>query len=181
MTTHIALLRGINVGGNKMVPMAELKAALTDAGFDDVKTLLASGNVVLRGGKRTGAALEAFLEAETAKLTGFKADYMVRTAKEWDDIIAANPFPQHAKADPSHYLVNALKAKPTAAAVKALMDGHTGPEVVKIIGREAYVFYGPALADSKLKLKALGVSATGRNWNTVLKLQTLAATIGGAG
>ncbi|MCC6918638.1 MAG: DUF1697 domain-containing protein, partial [Alphaproteobacteria bacterium] len=103
LPAHIALLRGINVGGNKLVPMAELRAALGDLGFDEVKTLLASGNVVLRGGSRTGAALEAFLEKETAKLTGFKADYMVRTAKQWAELVAADPFPEHAKADPSHY------------------------------------------------------------------------------
>lgn len=174
MTVHIALLRGINVGGNKMVPMAALRGALEGLGLDGVKTLLASGNVVLWGGSRSGAALEEFLETETAKLTGFKADYMVRTAAEWDRIIAASPFPQHTKADPSHYLVHAFKAKPPAAAVKALTAAHKGPEDFKVIGREAYVFYGPSMADSKFTLKPLKVSNTGRNWNTVLKLQALA-------
>lgn len=174
MTTHIALLRGINVGGNRMVPMADLKAALEKLGFDGVKTLLASGNVVLRGGKRSGAALEKFLEDETAKLTGFRADYMVRSAKEWDAIIAASPFPRHARADPSHYLVHVLKRAPQAAAVKALMAEHKGPEAVKLVGREAYVFYGLSLADSKFTLKALGMPNTGRNWNTVLKLKAAA-------
>ena len=174
MTVHIALLRGINVGGNKMVPMAALRAALEKLGFDGVRTLLASGNVVLWGGTRTGAALEKFLEAETAKLTGFKADYMVRTAAQWDKIIAANPFPQHAKADPSHFLMHAFKEKPPAAAVKAFEAAHKGPEEFEVIGREAYVFYGPSIADSKFTLKPLKLSNTGRNWNTVLKLQALA-------
>ena len=174
MATHIALLRGINVGGNKMVPMAELRAALARLGFDDVRTLLASGNVVVRGGERTGAALERFLEAETEKLTGFRADYMVRSAKEWNAIIAGSPFPQHAKEDPSHYLVHVLKSEPPPETVKALIQGHKGPEVIKVIGRAAYVFYGPSLADSKLNLKPLGTPNTGRNWNTVLKLQAAA-------
>lgn len=174
MATHIALLRGINVGGNKMIPMAELRAALAKLGFSDVQALLASGNVVLRGGRRTGPALERFLEDETQKLTGFRCDYMVRTAAEWDAIIAASPFPQHAQADPSHYLVHMLKTAPAAEAVQALMAAHTGPEDVEVRGREAYVFYGPAVADSKFNLKPLRVANTGRNWNTMLKLQALA-------
>jgi uncharacterized protein (DUF1697 family) len=174
MAVHIALLRGINVGGNKMVPMAELRTALSKLGFSDVRTLLASGNVVLRGGRRTGVALETFLEAETAKLTGFKADYMVRTAVEWDAIVAANPFPEHAKDDPSHFQLHAFKTAPDAAAAKAFMAAHKGPEAVKIAGREAYVFYGPSIADSKFTLKPLNIPNTGRNWNTVLKLQALA-------
>lgn len=174
MAVHIALLRGINVGGNKMVPMAALKAALAKLGFSGVKTLLASGNVVLRGGRRSGAALEAFLEKETTKLTGFGCDYMVRTAAEWDAIVAANPFPQHAKDDPAHFQLHAFKSAPDAAAVKAFMAAHSGPEAVRIIGREAYVFYGPSIADSKFTLKPLKLSNTGRNWNTVLKLQALA-------
>lgn len=174
MATHIALIRGINVGGNKMVPMAELRAALGEVGFDAVKTLLASGNVVLRGGTRTGAALEAFLEQETAKLTGFNADYMVRTAKQWAALVAANPFPQHAKADPSHYQLHVFKTKPDAAAVNAFLAAHEGPEDVKFVGREAYVYYGPAIAASKFSLRPIKVSNTGRNWNTVLKLHALA-------
>ena len=174
MSVHIALLRGVNVGGNRMVAMAELRTALSRLEFDAVKTSLASGNVVLWGGRRTGAALESYLEAETAKLTGFKADYMVRTAEEWDAIIAANPYPQHARTDPAHYLVHAFKAQPDPGAAKTLIDGHRGPEAVTLVGREAFVFYGATMADSKFKLGSLKVSNTGRNWNTVLKLQAMA-------
>jgi uncharacterized protein (DUF1697 family) len=99
---------------------------------------------------------------------------MVRSADEWDAIVAADPFPQHAKADPSHYLVHAFKTAPDALAIRAFMAAHKGPEAVSFIGREAYVFYGPSIGDSKFSLKPLKISNTGRNWNTVLKLQALA-------
>jgi uncharacterized protein (DUF1697 family) len=170
--TYIALLRGINVGGNKMVSMAELKAALTALGFSDVSTLLQSGNVVFSGKAAKSAALEATLERDVAKRLGVTCDFHVRTADEWSAMIAANPFPAEAKADPSHLLVTFFKAPLDAARVKALQAAITGPERLRADGRHLYMTFPDGIGNSKATViagKMLG-PGTARNWNTVLKL-----------
>jgi uncharacterized protein (DUF1697 family) len=170
--TYIALLRGINVGGNKMVSMAELKAALTALGFSDVSTLLQSGNVVFSGKAAKSAALEATLERDVAKRLGVTCDFHVRTADEWSAMIAANPFPAEAKADPSHLLVTFFKAPLDAARVKALQAAITGPERLRADGRHLYMTFPDGIGNSKATAiagKMLG-PGTARNWNTVLKL-----------
>jgi len=99
----------------------------------------------------------------------------VRTADEWDAVVAGNPFPAEAKSDPGHLVVMALKAAPEAAAVAALQAAIAGRETVRAVGRQAYLVYPDGIGESKLTIqkieKALGTRGTGRNWNTALKLQ----------
>jgi uncharacterized protein (DUF1697 family) len=78
LTTHIALLRGINVGGHRSVGMTDLRNFLTQLGFDDVRSLLQSGNLVFGSKVRTGSELERFLEAEAVKRFGIEIDFFVR-------------------------------------------------------------------------------------------------------
>ena len=175
----VALLRGVNVGGQQKVPMAELRAAFADLGFAGVGTLLNSGNVVFRAdGETEPAALEAFLEAEIDRRLGLKTDLHVRTAAEWRALIAANPLPGLAATRPGHLLVFCLKAAPTAATVTALRTAHPGPEVIHFDGRQLYIDYsahgiGASKLTSALLDAKLGARGTGRNWNTVLKLAEL--------
>src|SRR5687767_421706 len=107
MPTHVALLRGVNVVGNTMVAMSDLRDVLCEMGFADVRSLLQSGNLVFRTDRRlAGASLERMLEAATAERLGRDSTtYMVRSAAEWQSMIDANPFPAAAKRDPSHLLV----------------------------------------------------------------------------
>jgi uncharacterized protein (DUF1697 family) len=176
-TTYVALLRGINVGGHKKVAMADLRDLLTHLGFRDARSLLQSGNLVFRGDSRARALLERRLETEAAKRLALHTHFMVRTAKEWQSVIARNPFPEEAERDPGHLLVLFLKAAPSSAAVKALQSAITGPEVVRADGTHAYVTYPAGIGRSRLTnavIEAkLGTRATGRNWNTVLKLGDL--------
>jgi len=177
MTTYVALLRGINVGGNKMIAMAELRAALTEMGFAEVRTLLQSGNVVFRAPAQPSLKLEARLEQEAAKRFGFAPDFHVRTADEWRAVIGANPFTKEAKADPGHLLVSFFKAPVDAAKVKALQAAITGPERVRSDGRHLYMTYPNGVGTSKAPVlvdKILGARGTARNWNTVTKLAALA-------
>jgi uncharacterized protein (DUF1697 family) len=150
---------------------------MEELGFE-AQTLLQSGNVVLRNMKIDGEKLEKFLEAETAKRLQLKTDYFVRSASEWDALIKANPFPKEAKDDPGHLVVMPLKAAPKAADVKALEAAIRGRERVAAKGRQLYVTYPDGIGRSKLTIgvieKALGTRATGRNWNTVLKLAAMA-------
>jgi uncharacterized protein (DUF1697 family) len=174
MTHYIALLRGVNVGGNRKLPMAELRDKLLALGYAGVRTLLASGNVVLTLAQTDPKALEARLQADLRRACDLDTDVMVRDPAEWDAIIAANPYPDRALSDPSHLLVVALKAPPAPAAVKATLAGHRGPEQVHVGGREAYIYYSQGIGESKLNLKGLG-PGTARNWNTVLKLREMLA------
>lgn len=178
---RIALLRGINVGGKVKVAMAALRSMVEDLGFMDAKTLLQSGNLVLTDPtKRPGATLEALLERETKAKLGVGPDYIVRTPEEWLSTIAANPFPQMARDDPSHLLVYFLKGEtgPDEEAVSRLNASIIGREQVAAVGRELFITYPDGIGTSKLSTvlieKTLGrFRGTGRNWNTVLKIAGL--------
>ncbi|HET7295185.1 MAG TPA: DUF1697 domain-containing protein [Vicinamibacteria bacterium] len=175
---HVALLRGINVGGHKRVAMGDLRGLLEDLGFVDVHSLLQSGNLVFRTGqRRTPAQLERLLEADTEERLGLKADFLVRTAAEWSAIVARNPFPAEARRDPRRLLVMFLKEAPSAAAVEALRAGIVGREVVRADARQAYIVYPDGVGRSRLTHavieRTLATRGTGRNWNTVLKLAGL--------
>src|SRR6266849_2807589 len=102
MSVHIALLGGINVGGHNKVAMSELRDLLAALGFAGARSLLQSGNLVFESPRLTGAALERLLEVETAKRLEVSVEYLVRTADEWERIVARNPFPNEARRDPSH-------------------------------------------------------------------------------
>lgn len=165
MTRQAALLRGVNVGGRKVV-MSELRALMESAGFDDVRTLLASGNVVLDA-KEKGAKLEAKLEKLIVEGLGLKSDVFVRDGDQLEAIIAANPFKAFAKSNPNFLVVLLMRAPPSAAELAAM-------EQTALFGEEAcqgpgclYIKYPQGQGVSKLKTPKL---ATGRNWNTVLKL-----------
>lgn len=178
VTTYVALLRGVNVGGKTKVAMSELRELVASLGFEDVRTLLQSGNVVLRAGSEKPEAIEKLLEAETKKRLGLETKYLLRTASQWKRVVSTNPFPKEAKRDPSHLLATFLKVKPKAGAVKSLEAAITGSEYLRVFGREAYIIYPDGVGRSRLTNavieKNLGTTATARNWNTVLKLAALA-------
>jgi uncharacterized protein (DUF1697 family) len=180
MPCYIALLRGVNIVGRRSVPMSDLRALCESLGFSDARTLLQSGNLILRCGRRDCGALERQLERETAKRFGGSIGVFVRTPDEWQAAIDRNPFPREAQSDPGHLLATFLKRAPTTGQVAALESAIRGPERIRAIGRQLYVVYPDGVGKSKLTHamieKHLGTSATARNWNTVLKLQTLAAT-----
>jgi uncharacterized protein (DUF1697 family) len=177
MTAYIALLRGINVGGHNLIAMADLRDHFEKLRFSNAKTLLQSGNVVFQFTRRTGAALERLLEAETKKRFAASVDYFVRTAEEWDTIVARNPFPDEAKSDPGHLIVQFLKDEAEANKVKALQAVIRGPEILRADGKHLYIVYPDGMGKSKLTNtvieRALGLRGTARNWNTVLKLAAL--------
>lgn len=175
--TCVALLRGINVGGNNKIPMSDLRSFMESLGFDNVKTLLQSGNVVFESSRRKGVELERFLESETRKHFHLEIDYVVRTSDEWKKIIDSNPFRKEAKSDPGHLLVLFLKGAPELGAVKALQSAIVGREVIRAVGTQLFAVYPDGIGKSKLTNalmdRKLGVRGTGRNWNTVLKIAEL--------
>lgn len=176
MPRQIALLRGINLGARNRVSMPELRELLTGLGHDDVKTLLQSGNVVLTS-KETGEQLEQALERAIAGELGVESRVIVRSARELAGVVKRDPFAGVAD-DPKRYQVSFLSAKPEAAVVRALEAADVAPEQVAVSGREIYAWHPEGIQRSPLaKLltdSKLGVTATARNWNTVLKLLELA-------
>src|SRR5512140_2758545 len=138
MPTFIALLRGINVGGHKKVAMSDLRTLLTKLGFSNVRSLLQSGNLVFDA-DAGDSELERMLERETARRLHLEADFFVRSADEWRQIIARNPFHEPAKKDPGRLVVLCLRSAPAASEVKALQAAIKGREVLRVQGREAYI------------------------------------------
>lgn len=177
MTTHVALLRGINVGGHKSVAMADLRGFMEELGFDGVRSLLQTGNLVFRSDARTSAGLEHMLETQAAKRLDLHTAFIARTATELQTIIARNPFDHEAAADPGHLVVMFLKDAPRPAAVKALQVAIKGPEIVRAYGKQLYIVYPDGIGRSRLTIKliedTLGTRGTARNWNTVQKLAAL--------
>ena len=156
--------------------MADLRAWLERIGCRDVTTLLASGNAVVTTSRTDGAALEGWLESE-AKAIGLVTDFLVRDADGLRAVIAANPFPDAARAHPNHLVVTFHRAPVPGALVEAVAAEYAGPERLAVVGRELFVDYPDGIGDSKLA-PALGRAkfpklATARNWNTVTKLAAL--------
>jgi uncharacterized protein (DUF1697 family) len=174
MVSYLALVRGINVGGNKLVAMSDLQALATALGLESVRTLLQSGNIVFRSKSRSTATLERQLEDQARRQLGLEADFFVRTADEWKSVIARNPFPDEAKRDPAHLLVVAVKEPLSKKNVQALKDAIPGRERIHAEGRHAYIVYPDGIGRSKLTNaiveKHLGSRGTARNWNTVLRV-----------
>lgn len=177
MTSYVALLRAVNVGGTRKVAMADLRGMVEALGFTDVQTLLQSGNVVFRGAAASTTSLERRLETQAAKRLALQTDFIVRTADEWRAVVAGNPLAAAARRDPSRFLVIALKDPPTAAQGLALRRAVPAPEDLRVRGREIYLSSPNGISQSKvtalLMKKVLATVGTGRNWNTVLKLAAL--------
>lgn len=168
-----ALLRAVNVGG-RQVKMAELREALAGE-FGEVRTLLASGNVVLDVANLAG--LEERLEAVFQARFGFLSEFVVRDAAALEAVIAANPFPDAARERPSRLLVTFHRDTPDPALGERLKASHDGPERAALIGRELFIDYpdgvGVSTIDRTMKRLKWPKVATARNWNTVLKLRAL--------
>ena len=164
---YAALLRAINVGGTGKLPMTELAALCTRAGFCGVKTYIASGNVVFTSPARE-AAVKALLERALEKHMKKPVPVMVRTAPELEAAVAANPFP---KAEPKRVLVVFFDELLT----KASLTGAVTPdgEELAVKGRELFIHYPIGLGTSKLKLPLLKNACTSRNLNTVVKLAAM--------
>lgn len=168
MTTYVALLRAVNLGGDSTLPMADLKAMCVEAGFADVRTYIASGNVVFGSGLsevEVKAALEARLEAYAGRPVGV----LVRDAGEIAAVHAANPF---ADKPGNRVVAIFLDEAPPANVLETVSRAEAGEEVLPG-KRELYVHYPNGQGRSKLKIPA-AKNGTARNMNTVAKLAEMA-------
>ncbi len=168
-----AMLRGINLG-KRQLKSTELKAVIEGLGHTEVRTLLASGNVVFTAPGAAASTLEAQIHDALEQATGLKSEIFVRTPEEIAAVVAANPFPDAARERPSFLVVSFHRKRVDADRVDACMAAYDGPERARAIGRELYIDFPEGQARSTLHAplgKATGdPMVTGRNWNTVLKI-----------
>jgi uncharacterized protein (DUF1697 family) len=166
------LLRAVNLAGRRLV-MADFKAALESLGYPGAQTVVATGNAVIAA-KAADAALETTLQAGLARELGQAPDVFVRDGAQLAAIMRANPFQAMAQDNPSHMVVMFLKGDPDPAAVEALRGKIKGPEEVAVGPGCLYATYPEDIGHSKLTgammERALKLSGTTRNWNTVVKL-----------
>ena len=134
MTTYVALLRAINVAGHANVAMSDLRRAVEELGFTNVRTLMQTGNVVFTGQPQSSAKLEAALEQAAEQQLSLRTSIMVRTSRELADTLARNPFVAEAEKDPAHLVVLFLKDAARADAMKALQAAIAGRERVHPVG-----------------------------------------------
>ncbi|WP_449475657.1 DUF1697 domain-containing protein [Streptomyces abikoensis] len=177
MTTYVALLRGINVGGKKRVPMQTLRELLAGMGGGAVRTHLNSGNAVFTHSGADPDELARELERAIERELGFAVTCMVREAGDIRRVVDADPFAGR-QTDPARYLVTFLAAPAAPAAVADIDPAAYAPEEFVLAGRELYVYYANGIRDAKLAKvlteRRLGTPGTARNWNTVTKLAAMA-------
>jgi uncharacterized protein (DUF1697 family) len=168
MTSFVALLRAVNVGGTGKLPMSHLKEFCEELGFGNVRTYIASGNVVFES-RKSEAAIKAAIEKRLEAFAGKPVSALVRTAAEMAQVLADNPFP---KAAPNRTMAVFLDRAPpadTLAGIRGQRD-----EEIRLGRREIYIHYGQGMGSSKLVVAA-AKSGTARNMNTVATLARMAA------
>lgn len=171
MQTYIALLRGINVGGSGKLPMADLRALLTELGAEDVGTYIQSGNAVFRH-RASARTLTPKIRKAIATAHGFEPATLLITAEELQSIADTNPFPK-AIAEPKTLHLFLLEQSPSSPNLDRLTELAAPDERFELQGRAFYLHAPSGMARSKLAAQAekhLGVATTARNWRTIAKL-----------
>lgn len=176
MPDYIALLQGINIGSKKRIRMEDLRSLITALGGEDVRTYVNSGNAVFTHRSKDIPALEREMETALRDHIGVDVPVIIRTGADMARVVAHKPFPD--ASDPKTLHVLFLREKPAMEDVNAVEEMETGADRIAIHGREVYAFlpnYTTGATVDLMKVgKALGVDATGRNWNTVTKLAQMA-------
>ena len=174
MTTYIAFLRGINVSGQKIIKMVELKKMFETIGFKNVRTYIQSGNVVFESASSNSEIICKNTENGLQASLGYKVTVILRTTKEIEDIIKNNPFKTEIKNEDFKLYVTMLSGSPEKAKIKELESiDSTGDEFICKC-REIYILckkgYSDTIFSNNFIEKKLGVRATSRNWNTMNKI-----------
>ena len=174
MSNCIALLRGINVGRAKRIPMAELRSLLEGLGYAEVRTLLNSGNAVFQASRSDPGRIQSAIQAAIQERFAFPVPVIVHTALDLERIIAENPLPQSAD-EPSRFLVAFVSTSAALAKARPLLAETWDPEGLAVGSRAVYLWCAGGILQSRLLsafTRATADAATTRNWATVLKLQT---------
>lgn len=179
MTTHIAFLRGVNLGPSRKLPMADLRRVLSDAGFTDVRTHVQSGNVLVSSSSSAAAVSQRMHDA-IHDGCGLSTDVIVRSLAQLRAAVAADPL-SHVATEPARHVLGLMADRPTAAAVDAVterIESLPSDGDRYAFGDMHYYLWCPnGISKSpyfKVNWDKLGVSCTQRNWNTVTAMLELA-------
>jgi uncharacterized protein (DUF1697 family) len=177
MARQIALLRGINLGARRKVPMARLRELIDELGYEDVRTYVQSGNVVFSGPGGSPGKVARRIEKALAGEFGFDVPVVLRSRDELAAVVAADPLGDVAS-DPAKYLVSFLAEAVGGDRLDDLDPDDFAPESFRLVGRELYMWLPGGMQKSRLAKaisdERLGTVATARNWRTVEKLLALA-------
>src|SRR5712692_5402783 len=172
--TYIALLRGINVSGHKIIKMDELRKSFGALGLGDVQTYVQSGNVVFKAPKQSSEILSSQIREKIARDFGFSVPVIIRSSGEVRRAIENNPFLKQRGIDSSKLHVTFLSKAPEKDRLKALEALTAKPDQFRYSGAEVYLYcpdgYGRTKLSNNVLERVLAVNATTRNWNTVNKL-----------
>ncbi len=178
MSTYIALLRGINVSGQKIILMADLKKLFESLKFSDVQTLIQSGNVVFKSEKGRDEELVSAIEKAIAKKYAFQVPVIVRSFAELEAVLKANPFRKLKLLEKERVYISFLSDAPAPTGIKKLESLSSKVDEVRVIKREVYLLcrggYGKTQFSNALVEKCLVVKSTTRNLETTQKLLDLA-------
>jgi uncharacterized protein (DUF1697 family) len=174
--THLALLRGINVGGKNKLPMATLVDMFVEAGCKDVRTYIQSGNVVFSVSKTVSASIPDRITARIAERYGYRVPVILRTTEQLRDVICHNLFLEAGAAQEALYVMFLADA-PGALLVEKLDPDRSPPDAFHVRGQEVYMHLPGGVANSKLTNayfdSKLATTGTSRNWRTVTTLLEL--------
>jgi uncharacterized protein (DUF1697 family) len=174
MTVIISMLRAVNLGPRNRIKMEALRALYESLELEQPQTYVQSGNVAFKARERNLVRLASKIESGIERSFGFHSDVILRTCSELRSVVARNPFAARDGIDPSKLLVHFLVRDSGPEARDAVLKINADPEELRIDGRELYIYYPNGMARPKLSLalveKTLKVPGTGRNWNSVSKL-----------
>ncbi|MEX1137606.1 MAG: DUF1697 domain-containing protein [Balneolales bacterium] len=175
MNTYVALFRGINVGGNNILPMKELRGLLENLGLQNISTYIQSGNVVFQTKEDDVSKISEMISGKIEEKFNFRPWVLLLKQSELEDAITSNPFPE-AEADPSRLHLNFLASEPENPDMKKLDDIKKESENFKLTNSIFYLNAPEGIGRSKLAASAeklLGVPLTSRNWRTVQKIMAI--------
>lgn len=175
MVTYIALLRGINVSGQKLIKMPHLRTMFEEMGYGNPRTYIQSGNVAFETGRQDENRLRQSVETQLNRKLGYEVSVVLRTQAQVRSVLADMPFPE--KIASQRVYVTFLQHEPDLAKAADLVAYTYGREQFAVVGREVYASVDhdltKSLFDTMWVERKLGVVATVRNWNTVNKLAHL--------
>ncbi len=181
MPVYIALLRGVNLAAHHRMKMEALRAVCESLKLRDVQTYVQSGNIVFRAKETDTVKLAARLEKAIEAEFGFRPPVILRTTAQWKEAIGRNPFVGRAEVEPNRLLVHFLADDPGEEARERARAVPVAVEELHFFERELYIFFPNSMARPGFSMaaveRALKVSGSGRNWNSVLKLMEMASAL----
>jgi len=179
MITYIAILRGINVSGQKKIKMADLRELLNNSGLEDLQTYIQSGNIIFKSSQRDSSKLAQLIKSKISEHYDFEVPVIIRDGEDWQSAIARNPFTEEKEGvDLQRVGVTFLENEPNRNLVSEIEERDYSPDEFVIDGKEIYLHCPTGFGKTKLtnnffesKLK---VTATTRNWKTVNTLIAMA-------